>query len=146
MIKYESFSVAPRESSVLYWWKKHATLLPILAKIARSILVIPASSAKSERVFSTGGNTVAVKRTRLNPLRVEHLIVIKENLSKLKEFELFHEDYNFRMLRKALQRRRTAEFTFPLRLQTFLLPLTLMWKMKNSKTLRMIFSMTMLSE
>ena len=95
MIKYESFSVAPRESSVLYWWKNHASLLPILAKIARSILVIPSSSAKSERVFSTGGNTVAVKRTRLNPSRVEHLIVIKENLSKLKEFELFHDDYDF---------------------------------------------------
>ena len=45
-----------------------------------------------ERVFSTGGNIVTAKRCRLGPRRVEQLIVIKENLSKVKEFELLYTD------------------------------------------------------
>ena len=93
MIKYESFSLAPREGNILYWWKTHSSLLPLLSRIARTILAIPSSSAKSERVFSTGGNMVTVKRGRLGPARVENLIVIKENLSKVREFELFMCDY-----------------------------------------------------
>ena len=64
MDRYESFSTVPKNASVLGWWKKMANALPILAEIARSVLAIPASSAKSERVFSKGGNIVTVKRTR----------------------------------------------------------------------------------
>ena len=93
MIKYESFSLSHREGNILYWWKTHSSLLPMLSRIARTILAIPSSSAKSERVFSTGGNTVTVKRSRLGPKRVEYLIVIKENLSKVKEFDLIISDY-----------------------------------------------------
>ena len=34
-----------------------------------------------------------MKRSRLGPKRVEYLIVIKENLSRVKEFDLFISDY-----------------------------------------------------
>ena len=51
------------------------------------VLAIPASSAKSERVFSTGGNIVTVKRTRLNPKKVEELIIIKENEVNVEHFK-----------------------------------------------------------
>ena len=94
MIEYETFSLASREGNILWWWKTHSSLLPLLAKIARTILAIPSSSAKSERVFSTGGNMVTVKRGRLGPARVENLIVIKENLLKVREFDLFISDYD----------------------------------------------------
>ena len=93
MTKYESFSLSHKQGSILFWWKTHSSLLPILSKIARRILAIPSSSAKSERVFSTGGNMVTVKRGSLGPARVEHLIFIKENLSKIREFEMFMCDY-----------------------------------------------------
>ena len=53
--------------------------LPILSEIARSVLAFLASSAKSERVFSKGGNIVTVKRTRLNPKKVEKIVIIQEN-------------------------------------------------------------------
>ena len=92
MSKYEAFSFAARDSNILYWWKCNETLLPLLARIAHIILAIPSSSAKSERVFSTGGNVVTAKRCRLGPKKVEQLIVIKENLSKVKEFELFYSE------------------------------------------------------
>ena len=51
------------------------------------VLAISASSAKSERVFSTGGNIVTVKRTRLNPKKVEELIIIKENKVNVEYFK-----------------------------------------------------------
>ena len=71
MEKYESYSFAPRNANILYWWKTNEMMFPLLAKIARTILAIPSSSAKSERVFSTGGNIVTAKRCRLGPKKVK---------------------------------------------------------------------------
>ena len=68
------------------WWKAHEEHLPVLAKVARKILAIPASSAKSERVFSTGGLVVTAKRGRLSPSKVEDLILLKQNLSRVRDF------------------------------------------------------------
>ena len=50
-------------------------------------LTIPCSSAKSEGVFSTGGNFVTSKRNLLAPKKVEDLIIIKENKTKVEEFK-----------------------------------------------------------
>ena len=50
------------------------------------VLTIP-SSAKSKRVFSTGGNVVTAKRGRLLPTKTEDLIILKENRSKVEEFK-----------------------------------------------------------
>ena len=86
MAIYESYSFASKASDVLGWWRLHEEHLPILAQIARRILAIPASSAKSERVFSTGGLIVSTKRGSLGPKKVEELIVIKQNMSKVKLF------------------------------------------------------------
>ena len=61
-------------------------MLPLLASLAKRILTIPASSSKSERVFSTGGNIVTAKRNRLSPKNVESLIVIKENMAMVNDF------------------------------------------------------------
>ena len=71
----------------MLWWKVHEANLPNLAPFAKRILAIPASSAKSERVFSTGGNIVTAKRSSQNPEKVECQILIKENKEQLKEFE-----------------------------------------------------------
>ena len=79
MLMFEKMEAASKEENVLGWWKSQEKHLPLLAKLARRILAIPASSGKSERVFSTGGNFVKEKRTRLNALKVQSLIIIKEN-------------------------------------------------------------------
>ena len=60
-----------------------AIYVPNLAKLAKRILAIPCSSAKSERVFSTGGNIVTAKKSLMNPEKVECLITIKENKEQL---------------------------------------------------------------
>ncbi|MBW0570346.1 hypothetical protein O181_110061 [Austropuccinia psidii MF-1] len=51
--------------SILEWWKSHKNRFPILSKIARDYLEIPATSAPSERVFSEAGNLITNKKTSL---------------------------------------------------------------------------------
>ncbi len=55
-----------------------------MADLARKYLCCPASSAPSERVFSTSGNTVSYKRTNLDPHNVNMLVYIHENVPKSK--------------------------------------------------------------
>ena len=62
-------------------------MLPLLSNLAKKVLTVPASSSKSERVFSTGGNIVTSKRNRLDPSKVENLIVIKENKGQIEDFK-----------------------------------------------------------
>ena len=71
MEKYETFSISGKDVDILRWWKVHEGVLPLLSKLVRKVLAIPASSAKSERVFSVGGNMVTVKRSRLGTSKVE---------------------------------------------------------------------------
>ena len=61
----------------------HSEWLPLLAKLAGKYLVIPASSTKSERVFSAGGRVVTSCKTSLEPGKVEALFVINRNKGQL---------------------------------------------------------------
>ncbi|MGH0148639.1 UNVERIFIED_CONTAM: hypothetical protein FKN15_033803 [Acipenser sinensis] len=49
--------------NLLCWWKDRTTVHPSLAQMARFILAIPATSALSERDFSTVGFIVQERRT-----------------------------------------------------------------------------------
>jgi len=60
------------------FWLKHKEDLSILAKISKSLLVIPASSAESERHFSIAGQIVTELRSSLDPDCVEAFVVLKE--------------------------------------------------------------------
>ena len=51
----------------LEWWKTHEAQFPLVAKLARRMLLIPASSAPSERLFSDAGITIAKDRANLLP-------------------------------------------------------------------------------
>jgi len=65
--------------SILHWWKATEAHLPKLAKVARRILAIPASSASSERAFSVAGVTVSQCRTALDPETVNNILFIYSN-------------------------------------------------------------------
>ena len=60
------------------FWFKHKHDLSLLAKISKSVLVIPASSAESERHFSIAGQIVTELRSSLDSDCVEALVVLKE--------------------------------------------------------------------
>ena len=46
----------------LTWWKCHETSFPIIYKLALKYLAIPASTAPSERVFSTAKKYITEKK------------------------------------------------------------------------------------
>ena len=65
------------------WWKQKEPLFPRVARLARKFLALPASSAPSERIFSKMNAVVDKRRASLDPDRVERLVFIKENKSKV---------------------------------------------------------------
>ena len=73
-------------SEVLNWWRNHKTMLPLLSKLARKYLGIPATSTQSERVFSAGGRVCSSSRTSLETGKVESLVIINKNKKLLKEY------------------------------------------------------------
>ena len=62
-------------------WCKHvgATEFPILARVARSILCVPDSSAMSENNYSDAGNTISQKRNCRKPSVVNDLMFYRSN-------------------------------------------------------------------
>uniref|UniRef100_A0ACD5YB27 Uncharacterized protein n=1 Tax=Avena sativa TaxID=4498 RepID=A0ACD5YB27_AVESA len=59
---------------LLNWWKVNSLRYPVLAKMARRFLTIPASSVSSESTFSTGGRVLDDYRSSLKPYMVEALV------------------------------------------------------------------------
>ena len=66
--------------NLLKWWNDHQSSFPILSRIARKVHSIVATSAEAERVFSSCGNIVNQKRSRLLPSNVDKFVFIHANL------------------------------------------------------------------
>lgn len=64
-------------SDPLQWWKIHSVQLPHLARIAKKLLCIPATSVPCERVFSDAGNIVTKRRAALSSEHVNVLTCLK---------------------------------------------------------------------
>lgn len=73
---YLSTPNADSEMDPLEWWKIHEGNFPRVSQLARKYLCIPATSAPSERVFSTGGNIVTCQRATLKPDKVDELVFL----------------------------------------------------------------------
>ena len=68
----------------LEWWKSNAKRFPLLSELAIRYLCIPATSAPSERVFSSAGLTIAKERSRLDPTSAKELVFLHETAPALK--------------------------------------------------------------
>jgi len=66
-------SLRDEEYNPLHFWKHNHTLYPRLAKIARRVFAVPATSAAVEREFSLAGNIITKKRSRLSPETVNDI-------------------------------------------------------------------------
>ena len=78
------FDMYTHPYSVCNFWQeiRRKNLFRKLQPIARYVMSIICSSAPSERVFSTAGNTVTKKRSSLGPERVNAIVTLnKANLS-----------------------------------------------------------------
>jgi hypothetical protein len=66
---------------ILDWWRVNSSSFPRLSTVAKEVLAIPASSAASERSFSTAGATVSQRRTALNTDTVENILFVHSNFN-----------------------------------------------------------------
>lgn len=71
---------AGSDTEPLEWWKRNEVHFPLVAKLARKYLCIPATSSPSERAFSASGNIVSCQRSALKPARVDQLVFLALNL------------------------------------------------------------------
>nr|XP_055030442.1 E3 SUMO-protein ligase ZBED1-like [Misgurnus anguillicaudatus] len=76
MSLYLQEMVIDGEEDPLTWWKANQGRFPLMAKY----LCICATSAPSERVFSTAGNVVTPLRSLLKPEKVNMLVFLARNL------------------------------------------------------------------
>ena len=67
-----------RRADPLQWWKKQSLRLPNLAKLAKELLTVPATSVPSERVFSKAGELISAKRSRLGKETVDRILFLNK--------------------------------------------------------------------
>jgi hypothetical protein len=66
-------------SCPLLFYKINEHQLPNMAKISKMLFCIIASSVPSECLFSKSGELISKKRTRLNPVLAEELLILGLN-------------------------------------------------------------------
>lgn len=64
---------------VLQWWCDKQRSFPRLSALAEHILMLQASSASSERVFSHSGNLKSKTRGRMSSVSMEEQVILKSN-------------------------------------------------------------------
>lgn len=84
-----------KKRTVLGWWKEHRFEHPIVARLARIWLAVPATSTASERVFSDCGVCLPARRNRLSPKMLENQIMVRRNtkhvsFQQTEILDLFH--------------------------------------------------------
>lgn len=69
---------------ILQFWKNNSKSLPKLARLAKKILCIPATSVSSERAFSYAGILISAKRSSLGPSVIDKTLFLHDNYSLIK--------------------------------------------------------------
>lgn len=80
MVQYLEERVFPNadDFNILHWWQVNSAKFPTLARIARDILAVPATTVASEAAFSVGGRVIDETRASLLPDIVEALMTCND--------------------------------------------------------------------
>lgn len=76
LARYKALQVPTETAGPLEFWRQQADY-PVMSQTARRVLAISASSAQSERDFSSVGHTLTELRTRLAPEKVEAIELVR---------------------------------------------------------------------
>jgi hypothetical protein len=85
-------------SNPLTWWRLYEEDYPTLSLLARRVLCVQATSAPSERLFSTSGCTFGKLRASLSPDTAEELIFCQGNW-------IMVDEYNARLTKEKLRKK-----------------------------------------
>jgi hypothetical protein len=77
LARYKALHVLAKYGTPLIFWKENAEQIPLMSEVARCVLCISASSAQSEREFSSVGRAITDARARLNPSKVEAIELVR---------------------------------------------------------------------
>ena len=80
LAKYKAMRVPAAYGTALQFWKENAADYPIMSETARRIFCISASSAQSERDFSSVGHTITDTRSRLSADKIEAIELVRWGL------------------------------------------------------------------
>jgi len=80
LAQYKALKVPAKYSHPLLFWNENAVAYPLLSSVARRILGISASSAQSERDFSSVGRTMTDATARLSAAKVEAIELVRWRL------------------------------------------------------------------
>ena len=79
--RYKSEESIDIDEKPLMWWKMRKYQYPLMSNLAKRYFCIPATSVRSEEIFSVAGNVLNEKRNRLLPENVDKLVFLHENLN-----------------------------------------------------------------
>ena len=77
LARYKALQVPAASNGILNFWKEHAQEYPVMSHVARRLYSISASTAQSERDFSSVGHTVTDMRSRLSASKVEAIEMVR---------------------------------------------------------------------
>ena len=86
--RYKRMKSDPFKTDPIEFWKKLQYAFPALSRVARKYLCIPATSASSERTFSTTGLIITEKRSRLKPDIVSTVVFLYGSWELVEEYWL----------------------------------------------------------
>ncbi|XP_046401098.1 E3 SUMO-protein ligase ZBED1-like [Ischnura elegans] len=85
-LQLEAYTNEPRitiNDDPFQWWQDNRFKYELISPLAQKYLGIPATEVASERVFSSAGNVITSRRTRLLPENAETLVFLHQNLKSL---------------------------------------------------------------
>uniref|UniRef100_A0A1X7VX41 HAT C-terminal dimerisation domain-containing protein n=1 Tax=Amphimedon queenslandica TaxID=400682 RepID=A0A1X7VX41_AMPQE len=77
---YNDEDMLEYDGDPMEWWSIHKSHYPTLCKLVRKLWCVPATSVRSEELFSTAGNVLTDKRSRLLPDNLDKLVFLSNNL------------------------------------------------------------------
>jgi len=77
---YASEAVIPRTDCPLTWWADNWQKYPLVFEVARRLLVIPAVTVCTERLYTKKGDEFMDKRDAISPEKADQVLFIMENL------------------------------------------------------------------
>jgi len=79
LVEYMNIKVS-KNTDLIQFGLDNKSVLPKLYTVARQVLCVPASSAASEKVFSTAGPLLEKRRKTLSPATVNSLLFLHSNV------------------------------------------------------------------